>query len=75
MSKVTFISLDKENRKVTLDVDGTQFTRGIAENVGDEDLEKYIVALASGLIAEVNDVPKELTESPFTSGHVIDEVA
>lgn len=75
MSKVKFVSLDKKNRKVTLDVDGIKFTRGIAENVGDEDLQEYIVALASGLIAEVNNTPKELTQSPYQAGHVIDDVA
>ena len=73
MSTVTFIELNKEARTVTLDVDGTQVTRGIADNVGDDQLEEYINALARGLVTEAENTPKEITTSPYETGQVLDQ--
>ena len=67
---VVFKSLDKDNRTVTLEVDGRSVTRDIADNVSDTDA--YIRSLAQGLAKEAASA-STLSDTSFKADEVIVE--
>ena len=72
MATVKFVSVDSEKREVTMDVDGKEVVRGIANNV--EDTDAYIQALANGLAIEADNESAKvaaLKETTYKSGDVL----
>ena len=64
--------MDSEKREVTMDVDGKEVVRGIANNV--EDTDAYIQALANGLAIEADNESASviaLKETTFKSGDIM----
>ena len=72
MATVKFISVDLGKREVTMDVDGKEVVRGIANNV--EDTDVYIQALANGLAIEADNESAKvvaLKETTFKLGDIM----
>lgn len=74
MAIVKFISLDAEARTVTMEVNGQQVVRGIAENV--QNVDQYIEDLAKGLAQEANEPNPFITpetNTAYSPGDVVVE--
>lgn len=65
---VKFLSVNLAERTATFDVDGERITRGIADNIDDENLKEHLLALARGLAIEYPGTVELSDASPFAAG-------